>query len=83
MVVESPKYTSINNHTIKLVDNRQLLYSLIYGLGFMKLEMLKAYFKINLINSFIDLLSLLLKLPFFGLKIRWESKIVYKLLRSQ
>ncbi len=47
------KYMSINNHIIELVDNWQSLYSLIYSLGSVKLEMLKAYIKNNLANGFI------------------------------
>ena len=42
-----------SNHTIKLVDDQQPLYSLIYSLGPIKLEILKAYIKNNLINGFI------------------------------
>ena len=47
------KHIRINDHTIKLVDDRQLLYGFIYSLGFMELETLKAYIKNNLANGFI------------------------------
>ena len=43
----------INNHTIKLVDDRQPPYGFIYSLGPIKLETLKAYIKNNLTNGFI------------------------------
>ncbi len=47
------KYTSINNHAIELVDDGQPLYGPIYSLDLVKLELLKAYIKNNLANSFI------------------------------
>lgn len=48
-------YTKINNHSIQLVDSKQSPYRLIYSLKPMKLETLKAYIEINLINRFIKL----------------------------
>ena len=41
-VSELPKHTKINDHAIKLVDDWQLLYSLIYSLEPVKLKTLKA-----------------------------------------
>ena len=53
LAVELPKHMRINDHAIKLVDNRQSLYSPICSLGLMELETLKAYIKYNLANNFI------------------------------
>ncbi len=54
LAVNLPEHTRINNHTIELVDNWQPLYSLIYTLGPVELETLKAYIKNNLANYFIS-----------------------------
>ena len=43
----------INNSTIMLVYNQQSPYNLIYSLGLMELEILKAYIKNNLAYNFI------------------------------
>ncbi len=53
LAVELLEYTKINNHTIKLVDDWQPPYGLIYSLGPIELETLKAYIKNNLANGFI------------------------------
>ena len=53
LAAELPKHTKINNHAIKLADDWQLLYGLIYSLGFVELETLKAYIENNLANGFI------------------------------
>lgn len=53
LVVELPKYTRINNHTIKLINDWQLPYVPIYSLGLVELEILKTYIKNNLANGFI------------------------------
>ena len=55
LVLELLKYTKINDHAIKLVDDQQLFYELIYSLGSEKLEILKTYIETNLVNSFIKL----------------------------
>ncbi len=47
------KYTDINNHDIKLVNDHQRFYNPIYSLGLVELEILKAYIQNNLANSFI------------------------------
>ena len=49
------KYTRINNHIIKLVDNQQPPYGSIYSLRPIKLKILKIYMKNNLTNRFIKL----------------------------
>ncbi len=53
LATELPKHMRINNHAIKLVDNWQSLYSLIYSLRLVELETLKAYIENNLANNFI------------------------------
>ena len=53
LAVKVSKYTKINNHAIKLVDNWQPPYGLIYSLEPVELETLKTYIKNNLANSFI------------------------------
>ncbi len=53
LAADLPKYTDINNHTIKLVDDQQLPYSSIYSLRPMELEILKAHIENNLANGFI------------------------------
>ncbi len=53
LAVELPEYTGINDHAIKLVDDRQPLYAPIYSLGPIELKTLKAYIKNNLASSFI------------------------------
>ena len=50
---ELPEHTGINNHAIKLVNNRQPPYGLIYSLGPVELETLKTYIETNLKNGFI------------------------------
>ena len=62
LVVEFLKYMKINNHTIELVNNWQLLYGLIYSLGLVELEILKTYIKNNLANSFIGLFKSFIKI---------------------
>ena len=48
-----PKNTEMSEHAIKLEENKQLLFSPIYSLKPVELEILKTYIKINLANSFI------------------------------
>ena len=49
------KRAGINKHTIKLVDDKQPPYRLIYSLGLVELKIFKILIKINLSNSFIQL----------------------------
>ena len=51
-IVEFPKYTKINNYIIKLEKNKKRLLNPIYSLRLVKLEKLKIYIKINLVNNF-------------------------------
>ncbi len=53
LAAELPEHTGINDHAIKLVDDRQPPYGPIYSLGPVELETLKAYIKNNLANGFI------------------------------
>ena len=53
LAIKLLKHMKINNHAIKLVDDCQPLYSLIYDLSPVKLEILKTYIKNNLVNGFI------------------------------
>ncbi len=53
LAIKPLKNISINNYTIKLVDDQELLYSLIYSFNLVELEILKTYSKNNLANSFI------------------------------
>ena len=59
------KYTSINNHFINQIDNKQLFYNLIYNLSFIKLETLKTYIKIKLTYKFIKPFNLPVNTLFF------------------
>ena len=45
--------TRINEYAIKLEENKQLFFGLIYNLGSVELETLKTFIKTNLANSFI------------------------------
>ena len=54
LAAELPEHR-ISHHIIKLVDDWQPLYSLIYSLESMKLEILKAYMENILTNGFIRL----------------------------
>ena len=54
-VVEFPKYTGMNDYAIKLVEDKQPLFELIYSLGSAVSETLKTYIKTNLADGFICL----------------------------
>ena len=53
LAAELSEHTKINDHAIKLVDDWQPLYGLIYSLGPMELETLKAYIENKLASGFI------------------------------
>ena len=65
LAVELSKHTGINNYAIKLMDDQELLYSLIYSLGSMELEMLKTYIENNLTSSFIGSFKFPAETPIF------------------
>ena len=44
----------MNEHAIKLEENKQLPFRPIYSLGLVELETLKTYIKTNLANGFIQ-----------------------------
>lgn len=48
-----PEYAGMNNHTIELKEDKQLLHSLIYSLGPVELKTLKIYIKTYLKTGFI------------------------------
>ena len=47
------EYNKINNYPINLLNDKQLLYSLIYSPKLVELKILKTYIKFNLASSFI------------------------------
>ncbi len=53
LAVELLEHTGMNDYAIELVDDRQPLYGLIYSLGPVELETLKAYIENNLASGFI------------------------------
>ena len=55
LAFELPEHTGISNHAIELIDGQQLPYGLLYSLGPLELETLKAYIETNLANGFIRL----------------------------
>ena len=52
-ITKLPENTRINEHTIKLEEDKQPLFGPIYSLEPVELETLKTYIKINLANDFI------------------------------
>ena len=53
LAIELLENTSINEHAIKLIEEKQPSYRLIYALNPVKLEILKAYIKTHLKTGFI------------------------------
>ena len=52
-IAEFLENTKINKYAIKLEEDKQSSFSLIYSLQLIELEILKTYIKINLANGFI------------------------------
>ena len=52
--MELLKNTEMNEHTIELIDSKQLSYGLIYIFSLMELETLKVYIKTYLKTGFIQ-----------------------------
>ena len=52
---ELPENIEINEHAIKLEEDKQPPFGSIYSLESVELEILKTYIKINLANNFIQL----------------------------
>ena len=50
---ELPENFGMNEHAIKLEEDKQSSFGLIYSLGSVELETLKTYIKTNLANGFI------------------------------
>ena len=63
--IELPENTGINKHIIELVEGKQPLYDLIYSLGPVELEMLKAYIETYLKTGFIWPSKSFIDIPFF------------------
>ena len=61
LALKFSKYTKINFHAIKLVDNQQPPYEPIYNLKPVELEILKTYTETNLANGFIRFFKTLSK----------------------
>ena len=53
LVIKLSKYTNINNLIIKLIDDSKPLYSPIYSLDLIELEIMNTYIKNYIANSFI------------------------------
>lgn len=53
LVAEFPEHIKINNHTINLMNSKQLSYKPIYSLASIELKTLKTYIKTNIANRFI------------------------------
>ena len=62
---EFPENTWINKHAIKLEDDKQPPFGLIYSLGSVELEILKIYIETNLANGFIQPSKSLTGAPIF------------------
>ena len=53
-IVEFLKYIKINKYIIELKKDKQPFFKPIYSLKLIKLEILKIYIKIDLVNGFIQ-----------------------------
>lgn len=60
-----PKYIWINDYIIKLEEDKQSFFNLIYSLKPIKLKMLKIYIKTNLANNFISFLKFFAEISIF------------------
>ena len=63
--VELPENTRINEHIIKLEEDKQPPFRPIYSLGPVELKTLKTYIKANLANGFIRPFKFSVKAPIF------------------
>lgn len=52
-IVELLKWSKTHKYFFDLLDDKRLLYSLIYSLELIGLEILKSYIKTNMVSSFI------------------------------
>lgn len=48
-------YTKINNYFINLLNNKKIVYNIIFNLKLIKLKILNFYIKISLVGNFIKL----------------------------
>lgn len=52
--MELPENTGMNEHVIKLIDEKQLFYRSIYAFSMVELETLQVYIKTHLRTKFIQ-----------------------------
>lgn len=77
------KLIKLNQHAIKLRDNKKLLYRTIYSLRPIKFKILKIYIKTNLVNSFIQTSKSLANAFIFFVQKLDSSLQLCRLLRPQ
>lgn len=65
LIMEQSKNTSMNEHTIELIEGKQPPYGPIYRLEPVKLETLKTYIKTYLKTGFIQPSKFLVSVPIF------------------
>lgn len=53
MIIKLQKYNKINNYLINFLENKKILYDLIYLLELVKLKILKTYIEVDLANMYI------------------------------
>ena len=63
-MIELLENTKMNEHTIKLEKSKLSLFSPIYSLELVKLEILKTYIKTSLANDFIRLFKSSIRVRF-------------------
>lgn len=57
------EFTEINDYVIHLVNDKQAFYQAIYWPELVKLDILKSYIKMNLVNSLIRLFKISTNTP--------------------
>lgn len=58
----------MNNHAIKLIENQQLSYKLVFSIDFIELETIKTFITTNLTNSFIKFSKFAIKISLLFIK---------------
>ncbi len=53
LAIELPENTGMNEHAIKMIEEKQLSYGPIYALSLVELEILKAYIETHLKTGFL------------------------------
>lgn len=67
------KSTEINNHAMNLVEEKQLIYGIIYSLSSVELQIFKTYIETYLWNRFINLWKSLVGALLFLIKSKTEA----------